>query len=95
MHDYLRAFPDQVAVLLAVELCSLTIQREDNSVANLVASSLFGDGAAAVVTKGADWAAGAAVGRFDRPDDRDGSGLLLRIGAHKMVGAAVKPCTTC
>lgn len=25
MHDYLRAFPDQVGVLLAVELCSLTI----------------------------------------------------------------------
>jgi alkylresorcinol/alkylpyrone synthase len=57
MHDYLRAFPDQVAVLLAVELCSLTIQREDHSVANLVASSLFGDGAAAVVAKGANRAA--------------------------------------
>lgn len=53
MHDYLRAFPDQVGVLLAVELCSLTIQREDNSVANLVASSRFGDGAAAVVATGA------------------------------------------
>lgn len=57
MYDYLRAFPDQVAVLLAVELCSLTIQREDSSVANLVASSLFGDGAAAVVAKGAHRAA--------------------------------------
>lgn len=53
MHDYLRAFPEQVGVLLAVELCSLTIQREDSSVANLVASSLFGDGAAAVVATGA------------------------------------------
>ncbi|GIH03338.1 polyketide synthase-like Pks10 [Rhizocola hellebori] len=53
MHDYLRAFPDQVAVLLAVELCSLTIQRDDTSAANLVASSLFGDGAAAVVATGA------------------------------------------
>src|SRR5262249_58666879 len=58
MHDYLRAFPDQVAALLAVELCSLTIQRKDNSVANLVATSLFGDGAAAVITKGANRAAG-------------------------------------
>jgi alkylresorcinol/alkylpyrone synthase len=57
MHDYLRAFPDQVAALLAVELCSLTIQREDNSVANLVATSLFGDGAAAVIAKGANRAA--------------------------------------
>ena len=54
MHDYLRAFPDHVAVLLAVELCSLTIQREDTSVANLVASSLFGDAGGAVVAKGAN-----------------------------------------
>ena len=53
MHDYLRAYPDHVAVLLAIELCSLTVQREDHSVANLVASSLFGDGAAAVVATGA------------------------------------------
>ncbi len=53
MHDYLLAFPDQVAVLLAVELCSLTLQRDDDSVANLVAASLFGDGAAAVVCRGA------------------------------------------
>lgn len=61
MHDYLRAFPDQVGVLLAVELCSLTIQREDDSVANLVASSLFGDGAAAVVATGAHCATARAT----------------------------------
>jgi alkylresorcinol/alkylpyrone synthase len=54
VHDYLRAFPDHVAVLLAVELCSLTIQRDDHSMANLVASSLFGDGAAAVIATGAN-----------------------------------------
>lgn len=53
MHDYLRAFPDHTAALLAVELCSLTIQRQDTSVANLVATSLFGDGAAAVIAQGA------------------------------------------
>ncbi|MEB3071513.1 type III polyketide synthase [[Mycobacterium] vasticus] len=53
VHDYLRAFPDQVAALIAVELCSLTIQRQDLSIGNLVASSLFGDGAAAVVATGA------------------------------------------
>lgn len=51
--DYLRAFPNQVAVLLSVELCSLTLQREDVSVANIIASGLFGDGAAAVVLAGA------------------------------------------
>jgi len=54
MHDYLLGRPGQVAVLLAVELCSLTVQRDDRSVANLVASGLFGDGAAAVVAVGAD-----------------------------------------
>jgi alkylresorcinol/alkylpyrone synthase len=53
LYDYLRAYPDHVAVLLAVELCSLTVQREDCSIANLVASSLFGDGAAAVIAIGA------------------------------------------
>ena len=57
VHDYLRAFTDHVAVLLAVELCSLTVQREDMSIANLVASSLFGDGAAVAVATGAERAA--------------------------------------
>ncbi len=52
LHDYLLGHPDQVAVLVAVELCSLTVQRDDVSVPNLVASGLFGDGAAAVVACG-------------------------------------------
>lgn len=50
--DYLRAFPDHVAVLIAVELCSLTLQLDDRSTANVIASALFGDGAAAVVLAG-------------------------------------------
>jgi len=54
VHDYLLGNPDHVAVLLSVELCSLTVQRDDPSTANLVASGLFGDGAAAVVMSGAD-----------------------------------------
>jgi alkylresorcinol/alkylpyrone synthase len=52
--DYVRAFPDQIAALVSVELCSLTWQREDLSVANLISSGLFGDGAAAVLVAGAD-----------------------------------------
>jgi alkylresorcinol/alkylpyrone synthase len=52
--DYVRAYPDRVAVLLSVELCSLTWQRSDLSIANLIASGLFGDGAAAVVVTGDD-----------------------------------------
>lgn len=52
--DYLRGHPGQVALLLSVELCSLTMQRTDGSIANLIATGLFGDGAAAVVAVGAD-----------------------------------------
>jgi alkylresorcinol/alkylpyrone synthase len=56
-HDYLHGWPGQVAVLLSVELCSLTIQRNDHSIANLIACGLFGDGAAAVVLVGDERAA--------------------------------------
>jgi alkylresorcinol/alkylpyrone synthase len=52
VHDLLLGRPRDVAVLLAVELCSLTVQRGDSSTAALVASGLFGDGAAAVVMVG-------------------------------------------
>jgi alkylresorcinol/alkylpyrone synthase len=47
--DLLAAAGGRVAVLLSVELCSLTLQLADLSVANVIASGLFGDGAAAVV----------------------------------------------
>jgi len=52
--DAVRAFPGEVAVLLSVELCSLTLQLQDLSIPNLIASGLFGDGAAAVVVAGAE-----------------------------------------
>lgn len=60
VHDYLLGHPDDVAVLVAVELCSLTVQRDDVSMPNLVASGLFGDGAAAVVARGGRGRGGAA-----------------------------------
>lgn len=50
--DYLKGHPSDVAMLLSVELCSLTLQRDDLSIPNLIASGLFGDGAAAVVLTG-------------------------------------------
>ena len=50
--DYIRAYPSEVAMLLSVELCSLTLQREDLSIANIIASGLFGDGAAAMLIGG-------------------------------------------
>ena len=52
LHDYLLAWPQHTAALLAVELCSLTWRPTDVTVADLVASSLFGDGAVALVATG-------------------------------------------
>lgn len=52
--DYVRAYPNHVAALISVELCSLTWQRRDTSLANVISSGLFGDGAAAVILSGAD-----------------------------------------
>ncbi|MFD2794920.1 type III polyketide synthase [Promicromonospora vindobonensis] len=53
VHDHLRGRPGDVSLLVSVELCSLTLQHGDDSTANMVASGLFGDGAAAVVVVGA------------------------------------------
>ncbi|MEU6577256.1 3-oxoacyl-[acyl-carrier-protein] synthase III C-terminal domain-containing protein [Streptomyces sp. NPDC046805] len=64
VHDYLRGHPDDTAVLLTVELCSLTLQQGDASRANLVAGALFGDGAAALVARGSGCARGDTAGPF-------------------------------
>ncbi|HKX46239.1 MAG TPA: 3-oxoacyl-[acyl-carrier-protein] synthase III C-terminal domain-containing protein [Planctomycetota bacterium] len=55
--DYVKAYPDRVAVLLSVELSSLTFHPEDVSLANVISAGLFGDGAAAVVVVGEERAA--------------------------------------
>ncbi|WP_225800243.1 type III polyketide synthase [Streptomyces sp. NK15101] len=54
VHDFLDGRPGSTALLLSTELCSLTLQRADRSMANLVAGGLFGDGAAALVAVGGD-----------------------------------------
>ncbi|MBN9656663.1 MAG: type III polyketide synthase [Acidobacteria bacterium] len=50
--DYVKAYPKQVAAVIAVELCSLTLQHEDLSIANLISSGLFGDGAGIALVAG-------------------------------------------
>lgn len=50
--EYCRAFPDQKVLVVAVELCSLTFQKDDVSKSNLIGTSLFSDGAAAVLIAG-------------------------------------------
>ena len=47
--DHARAYPENPVLLVAVELCGLTFVRGDRSKSNLVATSLFADGAAAVL----------------------------------------------
>jgi alkylresorcinol/alkylpyrone synthase len=50
--DFVRGRPGGVALVLAIELCSLTVQREDRSIPNLIAAGLFGDGACCAVVVG-------------------------------------------
>lgn len=52
VYDYLKAYPEHVAILVSVELCSLTLQPQDLSIANLIASGLFGDGGSCAVGLG-------------------------------------------
>src|SRR5271169_4823008 len=52
LHDYLRGAPDDVAVLVSIELCSLTFPGVRPTVSGLVGTAMFGDGAAAVVAVG-------------------------------------------
>src|ERR1700740_2114830 len=52
--DYVRGYPDQAAALLSIELCSLTLQRDDLSMAHLISALLFGDGAAATIVVGSE-----------------------------------------
>lgn len=73
VHDYLRAWPEHTAVLLAVELCSLSVPVVDPSAPDLVASALFGDGAGAAVVRGSDCPIGSPASAS--------SGVPLRIVA--------------
>jgi alkylresorcinol/alkylpyrone synthase len=51
--EHLRAYPEHSVLVLSIELPSLTFQKQDLSMTNLVAASIFGDGAAAAVVRGA------------------------------------------
>jgi alkylresorcinol/alkylpyrone synthase len=49
--------PDKPVLLLVVELCTLQFRRDDLARSNIVATALFGDGAAAAVLRcGGGWA---------------------------------------
>jgi alkylresorcinol/alkylpyrone synthase len=96
LHDYLLGWPGGTAALLAVELCSLTVPVTEVTTADLVASALFGDGAAAVVATGEQAAtpATAPAGRLPRviatssevyPDSTDTLGWRLADEGFRIV----------
>ncbi len=66
--------PSTRMLLISLELCSLAFQLQDSSPRNIVASSLFADGAAAAVVVGADG-----------PPARNGSPALELIAARSMM----------
>ena len=65
--DYLAGHPTEAAIALTVETCSLTIQTHDVSVANMIATGLFGDAAAAVLLVGDDHPLAARNASAGRP----------------------------
>ena len=56
--EYARAHPDELVLLVGVELCGLTFLKGDRSKSNLIATSIFADGAAAVVLGGEAYGTG-------------------------------------
>lgn len=50
--DFLKGSPKSAALFLSIEFCSLTMQKEDLSMANIISSGLFGDGLACVLVVG-------------------------------------------
>jgi len=64
--------PDKPALLLVVELCTLQFRRDDLARSNIVATALFGDGAAAAVLRcGGDGPAIVATGEHTWPQSLD------------------------
>jgi alkylresorcinol/alkylpyrone synthase len=50
--EYCQAYPKAKVVVLSVELCSLTFQKNDVSKSNIIGTSLFADGASCVLICG-------------------------------------------
>ena len=70
--DAARAVPGSRVLLLVVELCALSFRKNDVSKSNVVATALFGDGAAAaIVSSRGDGPALGATGEYTWPDTLD------------------------
>ncbi|MFV8828694.1 type III polyketide synthase [Alkalihalobacterium sp. APHAB7] len=51
-YEYCRAYPEAKVLVLCIELCSLTFQRNDRTKSNLIGTSLFADGVACALVCG-------------------------------------------
>jgi alkylresorcinol/alkylpyrone synthase len=90
--EFVRAYPTRSALVVCVELASLTFQQHDGSMANMVSGALFGDGASAALVTGPD-RPGARVldsESFLFPDSYDAMGFDLRgTGLHIVLSKSV------
>jgi len=97
-HEHLIAHPDHKVLVLAVEIPSVTFQHEDYSAENIISSSLFGDGAAAVLLGGEGEASDPHILAWDSRMFPDSAGLMgfdlteggLKIVLSKQVPAQIR-----
>lgn len=92
--DFVRGRPDGVALVLTIELCSLNWQRDDDSLAHVISTGLFGDGVACAVVVGAERSADGPRVVDTRsvfyPDTEDVMGWRIsQDGFHLVLSSAV------
>ena len=100
-----QARPGSNVLLVTIELCSLALRLDELTKANIIATSLFGDGAAAIVLRAGDGGDTQieAVGEHLWPDTLDvmgwnidplGFGVILRRTVPEFVTSELKPALT-
>src|SRR5580698_1412363 len=100
-----QARPGTNVLLVTIELCSLALRLDELTKANIIATSLFGDGAAAIVLRAGDGGATLieATGEHLWPDTLDimgwnvdplGFGVILRRTIPDFVTSELKPALT-
>ncbi len=90
--EYARLYPDETILLIGVELSGLTFQRGDRSKSNLISTSLFADGAAAVLIGGPRARGPEILGSFSTtwPDTEDVMGWdLIETGLKVQLSKSV------
>jgi alkylresorcinol/alkylpyrone synthase len=100
-----KARPGTNVLLVTIELCSLALRLDELTKANIIATSLFGDGAAAIVLRAGDGGATQIehVGEHLWPNTLDvmgwsvdplGFGVILRRTVPEFVTTELKPAVT-